>query len=95
MDPNMYSTQPSGPPDRHPDGLAALAAEVDALAAQDLDRLPDPIRAERVLQLRRLADRLEGHWLKEPAGSTPTTPPAPTTTSRSARPPAGCGPGCA
>ncbi|HEV3503906.1 MAG TPA: DUF222 domain-containing protein, partial [Actinomycetes bacterium] len=68
MDSNTYSAPPSGPPDRQPDGLAALAAEVDALAAQDLDSLPDPIRAERVLQLRRLVDRLEGHWRKELAG---------------------------
>jgi hypothetical protein len=57
MDSNMYSTPP--------DGLAALAAEVQALAAQDLDSLPDAARAERVLELRRLPDRLEGHWLQE------------------------------
>ena len=38
------------------------------LAAQDLDRLQDWRRAERVLALRRLVDRLEGHWLKELAG---------------------------
>jgi hypothetical protein len=47
------------------DELAALAAAVDRLAAQDLDGLPDAVRAERVLGLRRLVDRLEGHWLKE------------------------------
>jgi hypothetical protein len=38
------------------DGLAALGADVDALAAQDLDGLPDAVRAERVLELRRLVD---------------------------------------
>jgi hypothetical protein len=45
--------------------VAALAAVVDSLAAQDLHGLPDAVRAERVLQLRRLLDRLEGHWLNE------------------------------
>jgi hypothetical protein len=48
-----------------PDGLAALTAVVDQLAAQDLNGLPDPVRAERVLGLRRLLDRLEGRWLGE------------------------------
>jgi hypothetical protein len=47
------------------DGLAALAAAVDRLAAQDLAGLPDAVRAGRVLELRRLLDRLEGHWLRE------------------------------
>jgi Domain of unknown function (DUF222)/HNH endonuclease len=42
-----------------------LSAAVDELAAQDLDGLPDTVRAERVLQLRRLLDRLEGQWLRE------------------------------
>jgi hypothetical protein len=48
-----------------PAALAALAAVVDRLAGQDLDRLPDPVRAQRVLELRRLLDRLEGQWLAE------------------------------
>jgi hypothetical protein len=65
MDSNTYSTW--GPP-RRPDGLAALAAAVDDLAAQDLDGLADSVRAERVLELRRMLDRLEGQWLKELAG---------------------------
>jgi Domain of unknown function (DUF222) len=38
------------------------------LAAQDPDGLPDAARGERVLVLRRLVDRLEGHWLCELAG---------------------------
>ncbi len=38
---------------------------MDRLAAQDLAGLPDAVWAERVLALRRLVDRLEGHWLKE------------------------------
>jgi hypothetical protein len=58
MDSNTHSTGPS-------EGLAALAAAVDQLAAQDLDGLTDAVRAERVLELRRLLDRLEGHWLQE------------------------------
>ncbi|MFL6217694.1 MAG: DUF222 domain-containing protein [Actinomycetes bacterium] len=35
------------------------------MAAQNLDGLPDAVAAEQVLALRRLLDRLEGHWLKE------------------------------
>jgi hypothetical protein len=48
-----------------PDPLAALAADMDALAAQNRDGLTDPVRAERIQDLRRLLDRLEGHWLRE------------------------------
>jgi hypothetical protein len=65
MNSNTHSTGQSA---RRPDGLAALATAVEELAGQDLDRLPDAVRAERVLELRRLLDRLEGHWLKELAG---------------------------
>ncbi len=62
MDSNTYST---GPSFEAPDGLAALTVAVDGLAAQDLDGLADTVRAERVLVLRRLVDRLEGQWLRE------------------------------
>ena len=62
MDSNTHSTQPPSPA---PDDLAALTVVLDRLAAQDLDRFPDAVLAERVLQLRRLLDRLDGHWLKE------------------------------
>jgi Domain of unknown function (DUF222)/HNH endonuclease len=62
MNSNTHSTPPST---ERVDGLAALAADVDALAVQDLDGLTDAVRAERVLRLRRLLDRLEGQWLKE------------------------------
>ena len=41
---------------------------LDRLNARDLDRLPEVVRAERVLELRRMVDRLEGQWLKELAG---------------------------
>ena len=54
-------TAPTGRPDR----LAGLTAAVDALAAQDLDGLPDAVLAELVLVLRRLLDRLEGRWLQQ------------------------------
>jgi hypothetical protein len=69
MDPNTHSTSQStrraaGPPDN----LAMLTAALDGLAAQDLERLTDTVLAERVLALRQLVDRLEGHWLKELAG---------------------------
>jgi uncharacterized protein DUF222 len=58
MNPNTHSIGP-------PDGLAALESAVDGLATQDLTGLADAVLAERVLVLRRLLDRLEGHWLKE------------------------------
>jgi hypothetical protein len=66
MDSNTHSTfrpgrQAAGPPA----ALATLAAAVDQLATQNLDGLADEALAERVLTLRRLVDRLEGHWLKE------------------------------
>ena len=51
-----------------PDGLTLLATAVQALAAEDLSRLPDGEAAARVLVLRRLLDRLDGHWLRELAG---------------------------
>jgi hypothetical protein len=58
MDSNTHSTG-------QPAGLAALTTAVQELATQDLDGLTDAVRAERVLVLRRLLDRLEGHWLQE------------------------------
>jgi hypothetical protein len=68
MDSNTHSTRrPTGRPDGLA-GLAALADAVDSLAAQHLEGLADSVRAERVLELRRLVDRLEGQWLKELAG---------------------------
>jgi hypothetical protein len=57
MDSNTHS---NGPPGR----LGMLAAVVDELAAEDLDGLADGVLAERVLALRRLADRLDGQWLR-------------------------------
>ncbi len=76
-------------------GLAALVAELQELAAQDPDRLADGALAERVLVLRRLADRLEGHWLAELAAVDARGPPAPSRASRPAPPPPGCAAGCA
>jgi hypothetical protein len=49
MDSNKHST---GPGDGLAAGLAALAAAVNGLAAQDLDGLADAVRAERVLEHR-------------------------------------------
>src|SRR5829696_2875318 len=81
MDSNTHSIAP-------PDGLADLAAAVDELAAQDLDRLSDPVRAQRIQGLRVLVDRLEGQWLKElapldarPAAGADQDQPAPSTAS--------------
>jgi Domain of unknown function (DUF222) len=75
MDPNTYSTgssstspstgESAGRSAGQSTGLAALAGELEGLAAQDLDSLTDAALAERVLRLRRLVDRLEGHWLAE------------------------------
>jgi hypothetical protein len=80
MDPNTHSTQPpsgrsadqsqgpAGPAaarDPAVDVLAAVATDLGVLAAQDPDGLTEAARAERVLALGRLADRLHGHWLKE------------------------------
>src|SRR5918999_1084912 len=48
-----------------PDRLAGLTAVVDDLATQDLHRLTDAALAEQVLEMRRLLDRLEGHWLND------------------------------
>jgi hypothetical protein len=58
MNSNTHSVRPAEP-------LTALAAVVDDLAAQDLTGVTGAVRAERVLVLRRLVDRLEGHWLNE------------------------------
>jgi hypothetical protein len=60
MDSNTHSTsQSAGSPDR----LPALAAELQALAAQPLHTLSDPARVDRLQTLRGLADRLDGQWL--------------------------------
>jgi Domain of unknown function (DUF222)/HNH endonuclease len=48
-----------------PAGLAAVAAELQALAAQEVEGLSDGARAQRILQLQGLADRLDGQWLAE------------------------------
>ena len=68
--------QPTGSP---PDRVAALAADLDGLATQDVDGLSDAALAEQALQLRRLLDRLEGPWLQRSPPSTPAGPPGPTT----------------
>src|SRR5215207_9093086 len=66
MDSNTHSTQPPGQqPGGPPPRLASLTAAVEELAAQDLNRLADAALAAQVLELRRLLDRLEGHWLHQ------------------------------
>jgi Domain of unknown function (DUF222) len=62
MDSNTHSTRHSA---ETPAGLAGLAAELQGLVAQDVGGLADGARAERVLVLRGLVDRLEGQWLAE------------------------------
>jgi hypothetical protein len=62
MDSNTHSTSQSA---GTPAGLGALVAELQGLAAQDPDRLADAARADRVLVLRGLVERLEGQWLAE------------------------------
>jgi|GEM_PF-3278186 len=58
MDSNTGSTE-------LPVELGPLASAVEALAAEDLTRLPDAQAAQRVLALRGLLERLEGQWLRE------------------------------
>jgi Domain of unknown function (DUF222)/HNH endonuclease len=64
MDSNVYSIG-EGPVAVEPVGLERLEAAIQDLAGHDLDSLPDGVAAARVLVLRRLVDRLEGHWLRE------------------------------
>jgi hypothetical protein len=77
MDSNTHSPNGTvGPPDQpaaepvddEEGDLVALAALLDRMAARDLDRLTDPVRARRAVRLRPMVDRLEGQWLKEVAG---------------------------
>jgi hypothetical protein len=58
MDSNTHSNELS-------DGLTALAAVVDQLAAEHRAGLPAPVRVDRVLGLGQLMGRLDGHWLAE------------------------------
>jgi hypothetical protein len=62
MDSNIHSTRHST---GTPAGLAGLVAELQGLVDQDLGGLADAVLAERVMALRGLMDRLEGHWLQE------------------------------
>jgi hypothetical protein len=62
MDSNTHSAGPAS-------GLAALAAELTALAAHDPQPLTDTALVDQVLQLRQLMDRLEGHWLQRLAAA--------------------------
>jgi hypothetical protein len=77
-------------------GLGDLATVVDRLAAQDpaTTGWSDAARAERVLALRRLLDRLEGHWLSELADLDARGAAGADQDSQAPRPPAGCGLGC-
>src|SRR4029453_12760036 len=58
MDSNTYSGSA-------PTGLTALVAELQGLADQGVGGLAEGALAERVLALRGLVDRLEGHWLQD------------------------------
>ena len=65
MNPNTCSCgHRSQPPGNPPDRLAALAAAIDDLAAEDLDGLADTALADQTLGLPPLVDRLQGHWLQ-------------------------------
>jgi hypothetical protein len=61
MDSNTHSTSRS----EGPAGLTAIAAELQGLADQPLGGLGDAARAERILTLQGLADRLQGQLLAE------------------------------
>jgi hypothetical protein len=54
----------NGCSDAVPEGLRALAADIDDLATEDLDGFTDASLAEEFLALRRLVDCLEGQCLK-------------------------------
>ncbi|HET9558209.1 MAG TPA: DUF222 domain-containing protein, partial [Actinomycetota bacterium] len=62
MDSNTHSTNQSA---GGPVGLAALVAELQGLVDQGVGGLADGALAERVMALRGLMDRLEGHWLAD------------------------------
>jgi hypothetical protein len=88
MESNVYSIG-EGPVAVEPVGLDRLEAAIQDLTGQTLHTLPDGVAAARVLALRRLLDRLEGHWLQElaavdgrgAAGAEDDQQPAPTTAS--------------
>jgi Domain of unknown function (DUF222)/HNH endonuclease len=63
MESNMYSSDDVASVE--PVGLDQLEAAVEQLACQDLTVLSEGVAAARVLALRRMVDRLEGHWLRE------------------------------
>jgi len=62
---NTHSTQGAA---ELPEDLAALTAVLDRMAARDLERLSQAARAERVMVLGPMVERLVGQWLKELAG---------------------------
>ena len=88
MDSNIYSANEAAVA-VEPVGLEKLEAAIQDLASHEVDALPDGVAAARVLALRRLLDRLEGHWLGElaavdgrgAAGAEDDTQPAPSTAS--------------
>src|SRR5829696_7959321 len=59
--------RPKGPAGL-PEDLAALTVVLDRMAARDLERLSQAARAERVMVLGPMVERLVGQWLKELAG---------------------------
>src|SRR5829696_2161460 len=65
MDSNTHSTQGAA---ELPEDLAELTAVLDRMVARDLERLPEAARAERVMVLGPMVERLVGQWLKELAG---------------------------
>jgi predicted DNA-binding transcriptional regulator YafY len=70
MDSNTHSTGLwTGASAGTPGGLSAVVAELQCLADQPLGSLADAARAERIMALRGLAERLEGQWLAELAAS--------------------------
>jgi hypothetical protein len=75
------------------DRLGALTASVDELVAEDLDGLGDAARAERVLTLRELVDRLEGQWLAELAAVDARGAAGAEHGVQAGSTPPGCGPG--
>jgi hypothetical protein len=96
MDSNTHSTRAGagGPLEPLDDELAALATDVDALAAQDVARLTATARSQRLLAWRRLLDRQEGLWLQELAALDAAGVAGADQDQPAPRPPGGCGGGC-
>ena len=77
-----------------PEDLAALTVVLDRMAARDLERLSQAARAERVMVLGPMVERLVGQWLKELAGVDARGAAGAEQGVQFGATAGGCGPGC-